>query len=173
MLNLRIYPDPVLREVSKPVESIDHGIQSLIEDMIETMKGHEGVGLAAPQVGILQRVIVIGIPDEEPIAIVNPELSKPIGEDLFEEGCLSLPGIRVSVKRATKVMVKGLSPEGKVLKKQAKDLFARVLQHEVDHLNGILLIDKLPKKERLEFELNYIRTISKKGVASKAPAMKL
>ncbi len=135
-------------------------MRTLIQEMMETMKTHGGVGLAASQVGILQRVIVMGLPEEEPIAIINPELSKLRGEDLFEEGCLSIPGARITVKRATDVMVKGLSPEGKNLKIQATDLFARVVQHEVDHLNGVLIIDKLPKAERLEFELNYIRTLS-------------
>lgn len=160
MKQIRVYPDPVLRETSKPVEKIDQEIKTLIQEMTKTMKAHEGVGLAAPQVGILQRVIVIGLPDEEPISIINPELSKPVGEGIFEEGCLSLPGVRVSVKRATDVKVRGLSLNGKTLKIEVKDLFARVIQHEVDHLNGILIIDKLPKKERLEFELNYIRILS-------------
>ena len=158
---IRLYPDPVLREISKPVEKINQDVKTLVQDMVETMKSHKGVGLAAPQIGIFQRIIIIGIPEEEPLAIINPELSKPKSEDQLEEGCLSIPGVRVTIKRATNVMVKGLSPEEKTLKIQADDLFARVVQHEVDHLNGILIIDKLPKEERLDFELNYIRTLSK------------
>lgn len=169
---IRLYPDPVLREVSKPIKNIDQEARILIQDMIETLRTCEGVGLAAPQVGVLLRVIVIGV-DEEPIAIINPEVSKPAGEDLLEEGCLSIPGVQVLVKRPAEVLVEGLSPDGKPEKIQARNLFGRVIQHEVDHLNGILIIDQLSKEENLEFELNYIRTLSSRGVELDTPAIKI
>jgi peptide deformylase len=160
MFQLRTYPDPVLKEISKPVNEINQEVKTLVEEMMETMNAHQGVGLAAPQVGRLQRVVVIGIPEEEPFSIINPEITKPSGEELLEEGCLSIPGVQVPVNRPVKVFVTGLSPDGEKIKIQAENLLARVVQHEVDHLNGILIIDKLSKKERLEFELNYIRNLS-------------
>jgi peptide deformylase len=165
MFQLRTYPDPVLKEISEPVKEINQEVKTLVEEMMETMNAYQGVGLAAPQVGRLQRVVVIGIPEEKPFSIINPEITKPSGEELLEEGCLSIPGVQVPVNRPVKVIVTGLSPEGEKIKIQAEDLLARVVQHEIDHLNGILIIDKFSKKERLEFELNYIRTLSQEKIS--------
>jgi len=120
--------------------------------MIDSMSEASGVGLAAPQIGVSLRVIVIGIPDEEPFALINPEIVKRSGQRLVPEGCLSVPGYRVEeMARSTMVIAKGLDPSGKEVRiKSRDDLLAQALEHEIDHLNGILYIDRLPSLEVLE-----------------------
>jgi peptide deformylase len=144
-------PDPVLRLKAKRVPRIDASIHTLIEDMIDSMYEANGVGLAAPQIGVSLRVIVIGIPDEEPFALINPEIVKRSGERLVPEGCLSVPGYRVEeMKRSTLVVAKGLDPDGKEVRLKARDdLLAQALEHEIDHINGVLYIDHLPNLEVL------------------------
>jgi peptide deformylase len=145
-------PAPVLREKAKRVPSIDASIHRLIEDMIDSMYEASGVGLAAPQIGVSLRVIVIGLPDEEPFAMINPEIVKRSGHRLVPEGCLSVPGYRVEeMPRSTMVIAKGLDPAGKEIRiKSRDDLLAQALEHEIDHVNGILYIDRLPSLEVLE-----------------------
>ena len=144
-------PEPVLRQKAKRVPSIDSSIHKLIEDMIDSMYEANGVGLAAPQIGVGLRVIVIGLPDEEPFALINPEIVKRSGERLITEGCLSVPGYRVEeMTRSVSVVAKGLNPSGKEVRIKAKDdLLAQALEHEIDHINGILYIDRLPSLEAL------------------------
>ncbi len=144
-------PAPVLREKAKRVPSIDRSIHRLIEDMIDSMYEANGVGLAAPQIGVSLRVIVIGLPDEEPFALINPEIVKRSGERLVPEGCLSVPGYRIEeMQRSVSVIAKGLDPSGKAVRIKAKDdLLAQALEHEIDHINGILYIDRLPSLEAL------------------------
>ncbi len=135
-------PDPVLREVSKPVTKINKNIHKLLDDMAETMYDAEGVGLAAPQIGILKRVIVIDVGDEHGlIEMINPEIIASSGEQFGPEGCLSIPGIRGDVRRAEKVTVKGLDRDGNEITIEGSELLARAFQHEIDHLNGILFTD--------------------------------
>ncbi len=147
ILELQIDDAPILRQKAAAVERIDDDLLQLIEDMFETMYAVEGIGLAAPQVGILQRVIIVDIEAhfcEYPlIALINPVITEAIGEELGEEGCLSLPGRRGIVRRAMEVTVEGMLPNGKKIKFNADSLMARVVQHEIDHLNGILFIDRL------------------------------
>jgi len=148
---IRYLPDPVLREKAKRVPRIDASIHQLIEDMIESMYQANGVGLAAPQIGISLRLVVIGIPDEEPFALINPEIVKVSGERTLEEGCLSVPGYRAEIVRHSLVVAKALSPEGKEVRIKARDnLLAQALEHEIDHVNGILYIDHLPSLDTLE-----------------------
>ncbi len=137
--------DPVLRQKAKRVPSIDGSIRRLIEDMIDSMRAANGVGLAAPQIGVSLRVIVIGLPDEEPFALINPEIVKRSGERKVEEGCLSVPGYRTeNLTRSVTVVAKGLNPSGKQVRIKARDdLLAEALEHEIDHINGILYIDRL------------------------------
>jgi peptide deformylase len=144
-------PSPILGEKAKRVPTIDASIHRLIEDMIDSMYEANGVGLAAPQIGVGLRVIVIGIPEEEPFALINPEIVKRSGERLVPEGCLSVPGYRVEeMTRSVSVIAKGLSPAGKQVRIKAKDdLLAQALEHEIDHINGILYIDRLPSLEAL------------------------
>jgi peptide deformylase len=144
-------PEPVLRLKAKRVPRIDASIHRLIDDMIESMYEANGVGLAAPQIGVSLRVIVIGLPEEEPFALINPEIVKRSGERVVTEGCLSVPGYRVEeMKRSTLVIAKGLDQEGKPVRIKARDdLLAQALEHEIDHINGILYIDHLPSMDLL------------------------
>ncbi|TMC00089.1 MAG: peptide deformylase [Chloroflexi bacterium] len=148
---IRALPDPVLRQKARRVPAIDSSIQKLIDDMIESMCAANGVGLAAPQIGVSLRVVVIGIPDEEPFALINPEIVKTSGERRVDEGCLSVPGYRAEVTRAQVVVAKGLGRDGKPQRIKAReDLLAQALEHEIDHINGQLYIDRLPSLDVLE-----------------------
>ncbi len=151
ILSVRIVPDPVLRQKSKRVKLIDSSIQKLISDMIETMHAVPGrVGLAAPQVGTLLRVIVIGIPEEEDIVLINPEIVRRKGERSVTEGCLSVPRYFGEIERAESVTVKGRDPNGKEIRIKASELLAQALEHEIDHLNGVLYIDHLESMDKLQ-----------------------
>ena len=151
ILPIRYLPDPVLREKAKRVPGVDASIRRLIDDMIESMYAAHGVGLAAPQIGVSLRVIVIGMPEEEPFALINPEIVKVTGERSVDEGCLSVPGYRAEVIRHKMTIARGLTPEGKEVRVKAKDdLLAQALEHEIDHINGILYIDHLPSLDMLE-----------------------
>jgi len=149
-LPIRTLPDPVLKQKAKRVRTIDGSIKKLIRDMIETMHSEPGrVGLAAPQIGVPLRVIVIGIPEEEDIAIINPEIVRSRGERSIDEGCLSVPGYFGQIKRAESVTVKGRDQDGKEIRIKAEGLLAQVLEHEIDHLNGVLYLEHLESLEQL------------------------
>ncbi len=149
ILPIRVVPDPILRQKSKRVSSIDGSIHKLIGDMVETMHSVSGVGLAAPQVGIPLRVFVIGLPEEEDIALINPKIVRRRGERLVNEGCLSLPGYVGEIKRAESVTAKGRDRNGKEIRIKADGLLAQALEHEIDHLNGVLYIDQLEDMDKL------------------------
>jgi len=135
-------PDPVLREKAKPVTKFNANLHKLLDDMAETMYDANGVGLAAPQIGILKRVIVIDTGDEHGlIEMVNPEIIEKSGEQFGPEGCLSIPGINGEVRRAMRVKVRGQDRHGVEYTIEGEGLLARAFQHEVDHLNGILFTD--------------------------------
>ena len=146
---IRHLPDPVLRQKAKRISAIDSSIQRLIDDMVETMQQANGVGLAAPQVGVSLRVVVVQLPGEEPITIINPKMVKRIGEREVTEGCLSIPGYTGEIKRSVSVTVKGQNRQGKAIRLEATDLMAEALEHELDHLNGILYIDHLESQDKL------------------------
>jgi peptide deformylase len=150
VLPIRIAPDPVLRQKAKRVRNIDGSIHKLIKDMLETMHDAPGVGLAAPQVGVPLRVIVIGIPEQEDFALINPEVVKTRGERVVSEGCLSIPGYMGQLKRAESVTVKGRDPSGKEVRIKAEELLAQALEHEIDHVNGILYTDRLESEDDLK-----------------------
>src|SRR5690554_3852768 len=135
--------DPILREKSKHVSKINANIHKLLDNMADTMYDAHGVGLAAPQIGILKRVIVVdtGEEDAEIIELINPEIVASSGNQLGPEGCLSIPGVAGDVNRFDKITVKGLDRDGHQIMVEAEEFLARVLQHEIDHLNGILFID--------------------------------
>ena len=147
---IRTLPDPILRQKARRVKSIDKSIDRLIDDMVETMHSASGVGLAAPQVGIPLRVIVIGIPEEEELALINPQMVRRTGQRLVNEGCLSIPGYFAQVQRAEVVRVKGLDRTGKEIRIRADDLLAQALEHEIDHLNGVLYVDYLESMDELQ-----------------------
>ncbi len=150
VLSIRTLPDPVLRQKATRVRSIDKSIYRLIDNMVETMHAASGVGLAAPQVGVRLRVIVIGIPDEEELALINPQIVRRTGERLVNEGCLSIPGYFAQVRRAEVVRVKGLDRTGKEIRLRANELLAQALEHEIDHINGILYVDHLESMDELQ-----------------------
>ncbi len=132
------------------MRKIDGSVQKLIDDMIETMLTIGGAaGLAAPQVGVPLQVIVVEMPDEEPVAIINPEIVKSVGEREVGEGCLSLPGYRGTLTRAEKVTVKGRDRSGKEIRIKADGLLAHALQHEIDHINGVVFVDRLDSMDDL------------------------
>ncbi len=144
------FPHPILKQKAKRVRAIDGSVKKLISDMIETMHSEPGrVGLAAPQVGVSLRVIVIGLPEAEDIAIVNPEIVRRRGERLLDEGCLSVPGYFGQVQRAESVTVKGRDQSGKEIRIKAEGLLAQALEHEIDHVNGVLYLDHLESMDKL------------------------
>lgn len=151
VLRLRIVPDPILRAKAKKINRIDASVHRLAGDMIDTMHEEGGVGLAANQVGVLQRLIVIEIPETDPEArvYINPEVVEATGQRTLEEGCLSVPGYRGHVFRSEFVKVKALDRNGKPVKVKAEGLLAQALEHEIDHLNGILFIDHIKAHEDL------------------------
>ncbi len=150
VLNIRTLPDPVLRRKAKRVSAIDRSIKKLVKDMSETLHAEDGrVGLAAPQVGVSLRVTVIGLPDEEDIILINPEIVRRKGQRLVSEGCLSIPGYVGQLYRAEAVTAKGLDIKGKEVRIKAEGLLAQALEHEIDHLNGVLYIDRMEDKDSL------------------------
>ena len=150
LLSMRLIPDGVLREQAKKIGKIPPTMRKYTDDMVETMHAEEGVGLAANQVGSLQKVAVIQLPDwDEPLILINPEIVRREGEREVEEGCLSIPGYRGTVKRSEKVRARALDLSGRVIRIKAEGLLAQALEHETDHLNGILYIDRLVSREQL------------------------
>lgn len=142
--NLRFENDEILRKRSREIEVIDDRIRQLAEDMMDTMHEYDGVGLAAPQVGILKRIIVIDLYEKDTqYVIINPEIISEKGEQCVDEGCLSFPNQFGKVKRPKEVVVTGLDINGKKIKIKAKDLLAQALSHEIDHLNGIVFTTKV------------------------------
>ncbi|MFL5343707.1 MAG: peptide deformylase [Hyalangium sp.] len=147
-----IWPDPILKQKAKPVAKVDDSIRTLVKDMFETMYAADGVGLAAPQVGILQRVIVLDTtprqPESKPLAMINPELIALEGELTYTEGCLSIPGEAEDVNRAALVTVKFLDVEGQEQTLKCDGLLAVAVQHETDHLNGTVFVDHVSTLKR-------------------------
>ena len=137
--------DEILKKVSRPVENVDEKLQILIDDMIETMHKFNGVGLAAVQVGVLKRVVVIHIDyeKEEPLILINPKIMKQKGEQVVEEGCLSFPNKFAKVVRPQEVTIEALDRNGNTIKVTGKELLAQAISHEIDHLNGEVFMDKI------------------------------
>jgi peptide deformylase len=150
ILPLIMMDNPVLHQKAKRVRRIDESIQKLIDDMIETMHHMGGAaGLAAPQVGVPLQVVVIEPPEEDVITLINPEVVKSLGERDVVEGCLSLPGYRGEIKRSESVAVKGRDRHGKEIRLTAEGLLAQALEHEIDHINGVVYIDHLESVDNL------------------------
>jgi peptide deformylase len=165
-LKIRTYPDPVLSQKAAPVLSIGPAERKLFEDMIETMYASDGVGIAAPQVGI-SRQIFIACPTMrkgEEFIMVNPVIEAASGKGTLAEGCLSLPGLSAEIERATTVRLTYQDQTGKKFRAEIKDFFARVIQHEMDHLNGKLLIDHFKGKKREELLKQYEAAKEAKGM---------
>lgn len=146
------YPDPILKETAADVPNIDGALVATIEDMVETMYDAPGVGLAAPQIGLSERVIVLDVDHENKgkhlLKLINPVIAEREGDVLWEEGCLSVRDYSAEVQRAARVLVRAWTPEGKEIAVEADDLLAVALQHEIDHLDGKLFIDRISRLKR-------------------------
>lgn len=150
--HIRLLGDPVLRQEARPVEALDEELRVLVRDMMDTMYEAEGIGLAAPQVGVSLRVFVYDVRDPEvpPGVLVNPRIVAREGTSKEEEGCLSMPGVSELVERAARVVVEGSDAEGRDVRIEAEGLLSRCLQHENDHLDGVLFFDRVsPLKRRM------------------------
>jgi len=149
---VRMYGDPVLRQKGQAVERIDDTVRELIQDLRETVKAYNGAGLAANQIGVPQRVLVVDVPlDDEKraeLALVNPVVKKRSGSESGEEGCLSIPGVWEDVTRAKSIVIEALDEQGRKVVIEAEGYLARALQHEVDHLDGVLFVDRLSMLKR-------------------------
>ncbi|RXJ72159.1 peptide deformylase [Veronia nyctiphanis] len=167
VLQVLTFPDERLRTVAKPVESVTPEIQKIVDDMLETMYEENGIGLAATQVDIHQRIVVIDVSEtrDEPMVLINPEIIEKRGEDGIEEGCLSVPGSQALVPRAAEVTVKALDRDGNKYQFDADDLLAICVQHELDHLMGKLFVDYLSplKRQRIKQKLEKIKRASQKA----------
>ena len=159
---VRIFGDPVLRERARDVRDFDDTLRALVADLYDTMGAYNGVGLAANQVGVAQRVFVVDVPHEDGsrdrFAVVNPVLDQRRGKEKAEEGCLSMPGILEEVQRATSVRVRGFNEHGQPLERVVTGFLARAIQHETDHLDGVLFTDRLSllKRQFLKRDLDAL-----------------
>jgi len=153
----------VLRKTAVPVEEFNDELQKFIDIMIESMIENNGIGLAAPQVGDERRIFVCSVDGSEPLVFINPELIETSLETtVYEEGCLSLPGIYADVERPERIIVQGWNRKGRPFKVEADDLLATCIQHELDHLNGVLFVDYLPERKKLKFLKKLEKVQSKK-----------
>ena len=157
-LKVRFYGDPILRRKASVVKEVGPAERILIASMLETMYGHKGIGLAAPQVGISEQIFVADI-GEGPIVVVNPQILQRSGSEVREEGCLSIPGVVLNVKRPKKILLRYLNEDNKILEREYLDLMARVILHETDHLKGKLIIDyaSLIQQNKLKKKLKAIQ----------------
>jgi peptide deformylase len=144
---VRVYGDPVLKQVAREVDDLDGSLARLVEDMVETMYGSEGAGLAAPQVGVQKRLFVYDVGDG-PRAVVNPTIAETDGEWYHDEGCLSIPGLRLGIVRPDRVLLRGYDIHGDEVTVEADEFLGRVFQHEVDHLDGVLMVERLEEDLR-------------------------
>lgn len=149
-LDIVLYPDEGLRETCAPIAAMNDDVDKLIDDMFYTMYDAPGIGLAAPQIAIQERLIVVDVSEnnDQPIALINPEIIQTAGEITWEEGCLSLPGVYAKVKRPRDILVRGMDRDGNKIEFEANDLLAVCIQHEIDHLNGTMFIDHLSGLKR-------------------------
>ena len=146
VLKVRLYSNPILRKKCQEIKEVDEKIRRLLDDMADTMHHNEGVGLAAPQVGVLKRAIVVDV-GEGLTTLVNPKILWHQGKVTAPEGCLSLPEIFLEIKRSQEIIVEGIDKNGETKQIGAAGLYARVLQHEIDHLNGVLTVDHISRKK--------------------------
>ena len=156
LLEIKIYPDPVLRKECSRIKSITNRERKFFEEMLFTMRHFQGIGLAAPQVGVSKNMIVVQARDHI-IKMADPEIMDSKGMDSMPEGCLSVPDIMVNIRRPDKSIVKGLDEHGELIKVKAEGLLARVLQHEIDHLNGRIIVDAMSIFKKMKFKLKHLK----------------
>jgi peptide deformylase len=165
MENIRIYPDPILRKKAQAIENIDGEVKDIADRMVQVMRANKGIGLAAPQIGIPQQIIIVDI-GQGFRALINPEIVDEEGESIMVEGCLSLPNIEILVKRKENVFIRGWNLEGREVNLELIGFPSRVYQHEIDHLNGILIIHHISQLKRellIKKMLKDIRRSPEKG----------
>jgi peptide deformylase len=175
-MEILIYPHKSLREKAQPVAEVNEDLRQILAQMVQTMGEAPGIGLAGPQVGIGQRILVVDISimakegDEHPglLKVINPKILNWTGTSLFEEGCLSLPGLLVEIERPAEVTVEYLDVDGHKQEIQAKGLLATALQHEIDHLDGVLIFDRLSSLKKSRY-LSWLKKHLKKGLLNKQP----
>lgn len=162
ILRIRTYGDPCLRRKSKVVKDVGPSERFLISSMVETMRFHKGIGLAAPQIGLNEQIFVVDVGDG-PIVVINPVITKKTGSDLMEEGCLSIPDVMVKVKRAEAIVVTYTDENNRRVQRTCSGLMAKVIQHETDHLNGKLIVDYagIPEKIKFRKKLNELEKMNK------------
>jgi peptide deformylase len=163
---IRTYGDPVLKSQAARIDDVDGKVIRLVDDMFDTLvDSGNGIALAAPQIGVQKQVVVWDI-DDEPLAIINPEVVESDGEWAFDEGCLSIPGLYVEMLRPKQVLVRGVSLDGEIIEIEADELEARMFQHEIDHLNGVLMFDRLEGAQRKAALAEYRRIEDEAAAAS-------
>ncbi len=156
---IRTFGDPVLKTKAAAVTEIDGKIARLVDDMFDTLYDSDsGIGLAAPQVGVQKQIFVWEI-DEQPMVIINPEIVESRGEWVYDEGCLSIPGLYVEMLRPDEVLMRGLDLDGNTIEIEANELAGRLFQHELDHLNGVLMFDRMSAEQRKEAMAEYRRLL--------------
>ncbi len=162
LLTILTYPDPILRKRARPVETIDGNIEKLVEDMVDTMYAAPGIGLAAPQVGESLRIITVDVTEEREglIVLINPEIISLEGDCAGEEGCLSIPGFKEVIPRKKKVVISGLDISGKEMRIPAEGILAISFQHEIDHLDGMVIIDRISGLKRDLFKKKLKKKIA-------------
>jgi peptide deformylase len=165
---IRTFGDPVLKTKAAAVTEIDGKVAQLVDDMFEALyESDSGIGLAAPQIGVQKQIFVWDM-DEQPMTIINPEIVESRGEWLYDEGCLSIPGLYVEMLRPNEVLMRGLDLDGNTIEIEASELAGRLFQHEIDHLHGVLMFDRLQGEQRKEAMAEYRRILE----LSSAPAPK-
>jgi peptide deformylase len=175
ILDILHFPDPRLRNIAQPVTDVDDTVRQLIDNMFETMYAAPGIGLAATQVNVSQRVVVIDISEDkkQPLCLINPELLELQGVEEMDEGCLSVPGVYETVQRAEKVRVRALDRDGCAFELEADGLLAVCLQHEIDHLDGKLFVDYLSQLKRTRIRKKLEKTHRTPDAADKAPSSRV
>ena len=165
LLNILHFPDEQLRTIAQPVDEVNDEVRTLVDDMFETMYAAPGIGLAATQVNVHKRIIVIDISEgkDQPLCLINPEITHRDGAQTYEEGCLSVPGFYENVERANAITVKALGKDGKEFQLSTDGLLAVCIQHEMDHLDGVLFVDRLPRMKRRLLEKELVE-ISRSGL---------
>jgi peptide deformylase len=166
--SIRLFGDPVLKTEAAPVTDVDGKVVRLVDDMFDTLYESDlGIALAAPQIGVQKQVFVWEL-DETPMAIFNPEIVESSGEWVYDEGCLSIPGLYVEMVRPKQVLIRGIDIDGEPIELEADELEARLFQHELDHLHGVLMFDRMTPEQRKEAMAEY-RRIQESGAVERRP----
>ncbi len=173
LLEILCFPDPRLRNKATPVEQVDDTIRTLVDDMLETMYGAPGIGLAATQVNVPRRVVVIDLSEErnQPLCLINPEILETRGDEEMEEGCLSVPGVYEMVQRAEWIRVRAMNRDGEPVEFETDDLLAVCIQHEIDHLDGKLFVDYLSVLKRSRIK-NKLQKQQREDTSSQSPSVR-